>query len=455
MSKENRINTPLSVNVNDIVEVTATSYSHEGMGVCRYENMPIFVNKMLVGETGRVMIKQIKANFMIGVLVTLLEKSAARIKSDCEHYNMCGGCALRHMNSEEQNRFKSELIKNNLRKYGKIDVSNVNVVNSDVSNYRNKASFVVGSNRGKIFLGFYKKNTHEVIEIQKCLINDNMDEIKKFCANILNEIKESPFKDITNTGNVKHVIFRKTNIGDIQITIVTKDGKLKNEELFIDKMTSKFPNIKSIVINHKFNNTNTILGKNQRVIYGDSFICDEINGLRFKIGSQSFYQVNYNVMNKIYDFAINCLNLNKQDKVLDAFCGLGTISLLAAKKAGEVVGIEWNSQAVDLANANRKLNKMDNVKFYAGLVEEVVYNKKINFNKLIVDPARKGCDRKFLDFIGNSNCLEMSYISCNSATLARDLKILIQEYGFKIELLKGFDMFENTPHVETVVYLTR
>lgn len=455
MSKENRINNTISVNVNEIVEVTATSYSHEGMGVCRYEGVPIFVNKMLVGETGKVMIKQIKPNFMVGVLITLLDKSSSRIKSDCEHYNMCGGCSLRHMDATEQNRFKSELIKNNLRKYGRIDVSNVNVVSSEVSNYRNKASFVVGSSKGKIFLGFYKKNTHDVIEIEKCLINSDMDEIKAFTENILNEIKETPFNEIANTGNVKHVVFRKTNIGDIQITIVTKEGTLRNEERFIDKMTARFKNIKSIVINHKFNNTNTILGKNQRVVFGDSFICDEIDGLRFKIGSQSFYQVNYNIMTKIYDFAIKNLNLTKNDTLLDAFSGIGTISLLAAKQAGNVIGIEWNNQAVDLANANRKLNNLDNVKFFNGLVEEVVYNKNIEFNKLIVDPARKGCERKFLDFVGNSTCNEISYISCNSATLARDLKILTEEYGYKIELIKGFDMFENTPHVETVVYLTR
>lgn len=452
MSKREFIN-PLKV--NDELDVTCISYSHEGMGVCKVDNIPIFVNKMLLGEKGKVVIKQAKPNYCVGVLMSLYEKSSARVKADCEHYNMCGGCSLRHMSAEEQNRFKGDLIKNNLAKYGRIDVSNVNVVNSDVSNYRNKASFVVSSEKGKIFLGFYKKNTHEVIRINKCLINDDLDDIKAFTENVLNEIKEYAFNQEANRGNVKHVVFRKSSIGDIQITIVTKEGTLTKEERFIDKMVARFPQIKSIVINHKFNNTNTILGKNQRVIYGDSFICDEIDGVRFKIGSQSFYQVNYNVMKKIYDYALDSLNITKDDVVLDAFSGIGTISLLAAKKANKVIGIEWNNQAVDLANANRKLNGFENVQFFSGLVEEVVFNKNIKFNKLVVDPARKGCDEKFLQFIGESDCKEMSYISCNSASLARDLKYLTEEHGFKIQRIKGFDMFENTAHVETVVYLTR
>lgn len=453
MSKKEKFVNPL--NVNEIVEVSAVSYSHEGMGVCKYQNIPIFVNKMLVGEKGRVMIKTVKPNYAIGVLISLLTKSDARIKADCEHYNMCGGCSIRHMNDTEQNNFKSNLIKQNLAKYGRIDVAKVNVVTGEKKDYRNKASFVVSQEKGKIFLGFYKKNTHEVIKINSCLINDDLDDIKSFTENILNETKQVAFNQVTNQGNIKHVIYRKSSIGDIQITIVTKDGEIKNEERFIDKMTNRFPQIKSIVINHKFNNTNTILGKNQTIIYGDGFIHDEINGVKFRIGSQSFYQVNYEIMNLIYDFAIDNLNLTKDDNLLDAFCGIGTLSLLAAKKAASVTGIEWNDQAIDYANVNRKLNGFDNVKFFSGLVEEVVFKKDITFNKLIVDPARKGCDVKFLDFVGESNCEEISYISCNSSSLARDLKHLIENYGFKIEKIKGFDMFANTSHVETVVHLKR
>lgn len=396
MSKKNRIKLDIDLNINDIVEVSATSYTHEGMGVCRYKNVPIFVSKMLVGETGRVMIKQIKPNYLIGVLVTLLEKSPQRIQSDCIHYNMCGGCSLRHMNANEQNSFKVNLIKSNLLKYAGIDIAKISVVPSPSRNYRNKASFVAGSKNGKLFLGFYKKNTHEVIEIEHCLINNDFDYLKKFCENILNELKETAYDEVSDLGNIKHVILRKTNIGEIQITLVTKEQELKKEELFIEKMTKRFPNIKSIIVNHKPYPSNTILGKHQRVLFGDSFICDEINGLRFKIGSQSFYQVNYDVMKEIYNYAINNLNLTPQDVLLDAFCGLGTISLLSAKLVKEVIGIEYNKQAVDLANANRKLNNIENVKFHSGLVENVVVNKNIKFNKLIVDPARKGCDAKFL-----------------------------------------------------------
>lgn len=455
MSKKNRIVLETSLNVNDTVEVQAVSYSHEGMGICRYENIPIFVNKMLVGEVGKVMIKEIKPNYMIGVLISLLEKSPNRIKSDCKHYNMCGGCSLRHMNKEEQINFKSNLVKNNLFKYAKIDVSKVNVITSKKSNYRNKASFVATQVKNKIMLGFYKKNTHEVIEIEKCLINNNLDEIKDFCENVLNEIREQAYNQITNNGNIKHVIIRKSNIGEIQITVVTKDGKLTNEERFMDKISNRFSQVKSIIINTQFQKSNKILGNSQRVLFGDSFICDQIQNLRFKIGSQSFYQVNYDVMCSIYDEAISNLNLTKDDVLLDGFCGIGTISLLASKQAKEVIGIEYNKQAIDLAKANSKLNKIENVKFYSGLIENVVFDKKITFNKLVIDPARKGCDRKFIDFVGNSTCNEISYISCNSATLARDLKILIEEHGFKLNKIKAFDMFENTYHVETVVRLIR
>ena len=448
---------PVTKNQKYIVEIIDNGY--EGEGIAKIEGFTIFVPNTIKGEKVEILIVKVLVSHAFGKILDIIKPSPERVESDCSTYKRCGGCSLRHIKYEETLNMKRNAVQSLVNK-----TLNTNIIVEETLgmeypyHYRNKAQYPIGLDKsGKATIGVFANRTHEIITIEKCLIQDEQtEEIAKYILNYIINNNIAVYNENTGKGLIRHIVTKigkKTN--EIMCIIVINGDKIPNESNLVENLIKKYPNIKTIVKNINKKNTNVILGEKNITLYGDGYITDKLGDLTFKISPLSFYQVNPIQAEKLYKIAIEAANIGENDVVFDLYCGIGTISLFMAKYAKKVYGIEIVEQAIADAVENAKINNIENVEFIAGDVEKVL-DELINYKKIIpdivmVDPPRKGLDKTSIKNILKIKPKKLVYISCNPATLVRDLKELEEVY--EVNSIKPVDMFPFTSHVECVAVL--
>lgn len=409
------------IKLDEIHDVEIEALENEASGVCKINGLVVFVPKVLPKEKARIRITEIKRSFARGKVNEILKTSPKRVESICPYYDECGGCNLRHQTYEETLKFKEEKVKNAIKRIGKLGVEVDEIVPSfKENNYRNKASFKVEKNR----MGFYAFGSYKLIDIDNCLLVDNS--INKALKVIRTYIQN-------NEHNIKTVTIKHGNAMDeLLIDIYSLN---KEDKEILDYLLNNISNLKTVIFNDK-------------VIYGNGYISQIINGLMFNCSAKSFFQVNDYLAEKLYENAIKLAELNKEDVVLDLYCGTGTISNLVAKHVNKVVGIELIEDAVKDAINNSLINDISNTKFICGDAAIKINSIKEDIDVMFVDPPRSGIDKKAIEEMVNLLPKKIIYISCNPVTLARDINILSTLYN--VEKVLPFDMFPNTSHVECV-----
>ncbi len=431
----------------------------QGEGIAKLEGFTIFIPNSIKGEKIKAKILKVTSNLAYGKVIEIIEKSIYRNENDCETFFKCGGCNLRHINYDYTLEIKKNAVESTLRKAlgRQIKISNV-IKMENPYNYRNKLQYPVGLDKNKKpVMGVFAERTHSIISTKECHIQDKLSQ--KIANDIFDFIVENGievYDEESLKGSIRHIVIRigkKTN--EVMVNLVTNTEKILKENELVDYITSKYSQIKTIVKNINSKNTNVILGNKIEILYGDGYIYDYLGNFKFKISPMSFYQVNPIQTEKLYDKAIEYAKLSENDTVFDLYCGIGTIGIFASKHIKKLYGIETVLQAIEDAKINAKLNEIQNAEFFVGDVETIlpklINDKKVFADVVFLDPPRKGCDKNALDTILQIKPKRIIYVSCNPATLARDLKILEEMYQF--EDISICDMFPYTHHVECVAVL--
>ena len=439
------------------------SQGYEGEGIAKIDNKyPIFIEGALKGEKVKVRIVKVNKNFAYGKLMEVLEPSEERVNPPCAIYKRCGGCKLQHASYKAQLDFKWDRVKDCVSKIGKLDPSIVKypLGMENPWRYRNKVQLPIGLINGEVKIGFFAPRSHDIIDMESCLIQDEIgDKVVKLTREWIEKFNIRPYNvdgEYDEKGIVRHIMIRRGfTTNEVMIVLVTNGENLPHKEEFVDLMVKNIPGIKSVIQNINSKKTNVILGLESKTLWGEDTISDYIGDFRFNISPLSFFQVNPTQTEVLYGKALEYANLTGNEEVFDAYCGTGTITLFLSQKAKKVYGVEIIPQAIDNAWINAKENKVENVEFFVGESEVVIpdlINKGVKADVVVVDPPRKGCDKKLLDAITNINAKKIVYVSCDPSTLGRDLAIL-EENGYKTLEVQPVDMFPNTSHIENVALL--
>ena len=441
-----------------IVDIVDNGY--EGEGIAKIDNFTIFIPGAIKGEKVKIIIVKVLSSHAFGKSLEIINKSETRQEVDCSTYKRCGGCNLRHIKYEETLKMKQNAVQSLVNKtlINKLKVQET-VGMENPFHYRNKAQYPVGINKnGEPIIGVFANRTHEVIPMEKCLIqNQQSEKIAKHILQFIKENKISIYDEKTGKGLFRHVVI-KVGIKTKQIMcILVINGKtIPQEQKLIQDLITKFPEIKTIVKNINIKNTNVILGQENINIYGEGYIEDILGEYTFKISPLSFYQVKPVQAEKLYNLGVEMAQISKKDTVFDLYCGIGTISLFMAKYAKKVYGIEIVNEAVEMPKENAKSNNIKNAEFYAGDVEivldELINKQGIKADIVMFDPPRKGLDKNSINNILKIKPKKIVYISCNPATLIRDLAMFEETY--EIKNIVPVDMFPFTSHVECVSLLS-
>ena len=436
--------------------VECVDYAHDGRGVARVQNYPIFIENFLVGETANIVItKEVNKKYYLGRIEELLTVSPARVKPICENYKHCGGCQLMHMNYAEQLHFKRERVQEVLKRIGGVSIHVEPVIGmEDPYKYRNKVQVPFGFSHRGLIAGFYKKGTHQIIDMERCYIEDEeADKIIVSCKKIFKQLDIQPYDHTKHRGIVRYVLVRKSNMTQqLMVVLITRTPFLPKKEAIVDELIRRHPFIATIIQNINPERTNVILGNQERILYGEGYIEDEIGGLEFKISSQSFYQVNPLQTEVLYEKALEFAQLKPTDVVLDAYCGVGTIGLLAAKQAKYVLGVEVVAAAIADAEENAKRNQIHNAEFLCEDATTFMRHTDTAFDVVFVDPPRQGCTPDFCQALLKMQPKRIVYISCEPSSLARDLVLLQEKY--EVIKVQPVDMFPQTYHVESITLLS-
>ncbi|MCC5435770.1 23S rRNA (uracil(1939)-C(5))-methyltransferase RlmD [Clostridium perfringens] len=441
------------------------SQGYEGEGIAKIDNKyPIFIEGALKGEKVKVRIVKVNKNFAYGKLMEVLEDSEERVNPPCAIYKRCGGCKLQHASYKAQLDFKWDRVKDCVSKIGKLDPSIVKypLGMENPWRYRNKVQLPIGLINGEVKIGFFAPRSHDIIDMESCLIQDEIgDKVVKLTREWIEKFNIRPYNvdgEYDEKGIVRHIMIRRGfTTNEVMVVLVTNGENLPHKEEFVDLMVKNIPGIKSVIQNINSKKTNVILGLESKTLWGEDTISDYIGDFRFNISPLSFFQVNPTQTEVLYGKALEYANLTGNEEVFDAYCGTGTITLFLSQKAKKVYGVEIIPQAIDNAWINAKENKVDNVEFFVGESEVVIpdlINKGVKADVVVVDPPRKGCDKKLLDAITNIDAKKIVYVSCDPSTLGRDLAIL-EENGYKTLEVQPVDMFPNTSHVENVAKLIK
>ncbi len=447
------------VEKNKEYEVNIIDNGFEGEGIAKIDDFTIFIPGAIKGEKIKILIVKVLSSHAFGKIIEIIEKSENRIEPDCATYKRCGGCNLRHIDYEETLNIKQNAVQSLVNKTlkNKVEVNKTFAMGNPYY-YRNKLQFPVGLDKnGEPVVGVYANRTHEIIPIKECAIQDQKStKIAKYIIEIIKKYKLSVYNEKNRTGLIRHIVIKcAKSTNEYMVIIVINGEKIPYEKEIIKELNEKFEFITSIVLNINKKNTNVILGNNNVTIYGKDYITDKLGNYYFKISPLSFYQVNPVQAEALYNYAIEEAKITKNDIVFDLYCGIGTISIFMAKSAKEVYGVEIVEQAIEMAKENEKLNNIDNTKFIAGdtekVLEDLINNKKVIPDVIIVDPPRKGLDKTSIGNILKVKPRRVVYISCNPASLVRDLKMLEDMYN--INSIQPFDLFCFTNHVENVAVL--
>ena len=449
----------MNIQKNQEYIVNIIDNGYEGEGIAKIDNFAIFIPGALKGEKVKILIVKVLTSHAFGKVIEIIEKSKNRQEVDCTTYKRCGGCNLRHIKYEETLKIKQNTVQSLVNKTlkEKIEVEKTVGMNNPF-HYRNKAQYPVGLNKqGEPIIGVFANRTHEVIPIEKCLIqNEVSQEIAKFIIEYVKKENISVYDEKTGKGLIRHIVVKVgMKTGQIMCILVINGNSIPNEQNLVKELLSNFPNIKTIIKNVNKKNTNVILGQENINLYGNGYIEDILGDYIFQISPLSFYQVNPIQAEKLYNLGVEMANITKADTVFDLYCGIGTISLFMAQYAKKVYGIEIVKEAIDMAKENAINNKIDNTEFFSGDVEvvldELINKKGVTADIVMFDPPRKGLDKNTISNILKIEPKKLVYISCNPATLIRDLASFEDKYDIK--KIVPVDMFPFTSHVEVCALL--
>jgi 23S rRNA (uracil1939-C5)-methyltransferase len=439
------------------VVVEAIDLTHDALGVCKLENgFMIFVEGLLKGERAEIVITETKKNYGFGKVINLIEKSPYRVTAKCKHYDLCGGCSLMHMDYDLQLSFKKYRVETTLKRIGLNNVL-VNDMTGMINPYfyRNKVEVKFRQSDKGIEAGFFQARSHTLVNLDEChIMPKRLFDLLVLVKNVSNELFIKAYDETTKHGFFKSAILRESSkTKQVSILFMMPAGvKFPHEEVFIKKLIAKIPEIASIAM-AVTDEDNQFINEEVKILFGEDGIIDAIDGMDFWISHRSFFQTNPVQTERLYKKALDFADLTGKEKIIDAYCGIGTISLVAAKKAYKVFGIDNVKPAVMDARKNAELNHLKNVFFEVGEAEVVIQKwKKFKFDVIFVDPPRKGCEKAMLDAIIMMKIPKIVYVSCDPGTLARDLKIL-SDGGYSILEVTPFDMFPQSVHVETVTLL--
>ena len=446
---------------NDLVTLEIEDCGIDGEGIGKADGFTVFVKDAVIGDTVTAKIIKAKKNYGYGRLMEVLKPSPYRVEPKCEFARQCGGCQLQALSYDQQLVFKTNKVKGHLERIGGFtDIPMEPIIGMDeLFHYRNKAQFPVGRNKeGKIVTGFYAGRTHNIIENRDCALGvaENKEVLDRVIAH-MEKYGIEPYNEATGKGLVRHVLIRYGYFTkEVMVCLILNGNKIPKEEQLV-KSLCEIPGMTSITINVNKKHSNVILGEEIRLLWGQEYITDRIGDISYQISPLSFYQVNPMQTQKLYAKALEYADLHGQETVWDLYCGIGTISLFLAQKAKFVRGVEIVPAAIENAKENAKLNGLENTEFFVGKAEEVLpreYKKNgVHADVIVVDPPRKGCDETLLETMIEMNPERIVYVSCDSATLARDLKYLC-ERGYELRKVCPVDQFGMTVHVETVVLLS-
>ncbi|MDO5396743.1 MAG: 23S rRNA (uracil(1939)-C(5))-methyltransferase RlmD [bacterium] len=449
----------MKIEAGNEYELTIESVSSDGNGIGHIGSMAVFVPFTAAGDRVRVRVTTVRKSYAAAEAAELLEASPMRIEPKCPLFFVCGGCALMHMSYEAQLAAKKAVIENAMRRIGGFRDFKINeMLGMDKpERYRNKMVFHAAEQDGKTVFGFYAPKTHRVIPLGDCLTGDVRN--NKIIAAVTGYMEEAglkPYDERTHKGAVRMLFTRVSRVSGNMMAVLSVNGnRLPKPELLVEKLRMAVPELQSIILNVNTAKRSHGLGTKNITLYGADYIEDEISGISFKISPNSFFQVNPVMTEQLYGKAMEYADLDETDTVMDIYCGIGTISLLAAKRAKRVTGVEAVEKAIEDARDNAAANGIENAEFYAANAEDIV-PKLIKHgerpNVVILDPPRKGSDTKMLEAVLAAAPERIVYVSCNPATLARDTKMLCSG-GYKITRTAGCDMFPDTCHVETVCQL--
>lgn len=444
-------------NQNYVVDIIDNGI--EGEGIAKIDNFTIFIPGAIKGEKVKILIVKVLTSYAYGKIIEIIKRSDERMEADCSTYKRCGGCSLRHISYEETLNIKRNIVQNLVDKTLKNKLKVDSVLGMGYPyHYRNKAQYPVGITKdGKAVMGVFANRTHEIIPIEKCLIQDErVEEIAKFIYNFAIKNDISIYDERTQKGSLRHIVIKiGKQTEEIMVILVINGDTFKNDKKLVTELIDKFPNIKTIVKNINTKNTNVILGNKNINMYGDGYITDILGDYTFKISPLSFYQVNPVQAEALYNIGVEAAKIIKKDVVFDLYCGVGTISIFMSKYAKKVYGVEIIKEAIEMARENAKINNVENTEFIVGdvqtVLDDLINKKNIIPDIIMIDPPRKGLDITSIDNILKIKPKKLVYISCNPATLVRDLAKMEDIYN--IEKIKPVDMFPFTNHVETVTIL--
>lgn len=434
--------------------LSINSLGHSGEGVGHLDGYTVFVDGALPGELVKVSLYELHKSYGRARLIEIIESSPKRTQPICPLFGQCGGCQLMHLNYSEQLIEKQKQVENALKRIGKLDVTVEPTLPSPLPlQYRNKIQLPVKQGTDGPYLGLYARSSHDLVKVDHCHIHCSIgEEIYQKVKGFLSTSNIESYDGERETGELRSILIKSSiNLGEVLVVLVTKTHHVKNLQDFAEKIMNTSPLIKGVVQNINGAKGNGILGNRYQLLCGSMHIRERLSDLYFHISPASFFQVNTNQAEKLYQKALEISCLNGTEIILDAYCGVGTLSLYFARHCKKIIGIECVAEAIKDAKENAKLNEIYNATFVCAYAEDYIKNIQ-SIDLVILNPPRKGCERSFLDGIKKINPKKIIYISCNPSTLARDLAIL-QAYGYSIEIVQPFDMFPQTAHVECLVKL--
>ena len=455
-----KIQTMKELKKNQIFSVEIESYSSDGYGVCRVERRAVFVPRAIVGEQWRIRIVKVTSAAVFARGEELLSPSPRRVESPCPYFGKCGGCDLCHMCYEEELNFKLGRVNDALAHIGKQSVRASEILGSEkTERYRNKAIFAVAQTDGAAAYGFFRERSHQLIPIDKCLLQDELSEkVAASVVKFMNENAIPAYDEESGRGVVRHVFCRRAlNTGDAVACIVAARGFGSATGSLVEALRQSCPELSGIVLNINKSRGNTVLAGDFYTLWGRADITDSLCGVRFNISPQSFFQINPPQAEKLYAKAVEYAAPAEGTLVFDLYCGAGTISLCLAQRAGRVVGAEIVPEAIENAKKNAEMNHISNTEFIctdAGQAAAELAARGLKPSAVVVDPPRKGMSEDAVAAVASMAPDRIVYVSCNPATLARDI-LRFNSCGYTLEEVTAVDMFPRTCHVETIVLLSR
>ncbi len=444
---------------NRIYEALVTDYTAEGQGVARVEGCAVFVPNAIAGEKYQIRIEKVGKTWAAGKIVEILEKSPHRVQRECPISASCGGCDFWHMDYDEETRLKADRVRSSLNRIGGENLTDMPILAAPTcKGYRNKAQYPVASHKGRVYAGFFKAGTHQVVENDHCLIlPDETEQVRNIVIDYVNRYRITAYDETARKGLLRHIYVRRGAVsGQILVCLVLNGRKLPHTEDLIQRLQA-VEGFTTLVLSVNTKDTNAVLGDEEIVLYGPGYIEDTLCGLNFRLSARSFYQINHHQAQRLYEAAIAQAEITEKDLVLDLYCGVGTITLCMAKAAGKVIGVEVVEQAVVDAKANAERNGIQNAEFFcgdAGKAALKLEQEGIKPDVIVVDPPRKGLNSDTIEALSRMSPRRIVYVSCDPATLARDVALL-KERGYVLKNAQAADLFPRCSHVESIVCLTK